>query len=225
MGDTFLWHSSNTNLVELSLLWQSDYTLLCFSLTQASSPLQVKYADGELERLGIITVQVELSLCQQSCMGIFAQDIVACFLLISKQCIHIYTCHDFQNISFSLECFRKMLRTLSWLICFPNMGMSRICKFWEVHNKQAKVISCREVAFLMNRMISIASSVYCQLTLLFAAGCAFIKYQTKDQALAAIEALNGKHKIEVCQKWVWISNRFSYIFFYYWDLIAYRLVS
>lgn len=28
------------------------------------------------------------------------------------------------------------------------------------------------------------------------AGCAFIKYQTKDQALAAIEALNGKHKIE-----------------------------
>jgi len=52
----------------------------------------------------------------------------------------------------------------------------------------------------MHRMISIASSVYCQLTLLFAAGCAFIKYQTKDQALAAIEALNGKHKIEVCQK-------------------------
>jgi len=34
----------------------SDYTLLCFSLTQASSPLQVKYADGELERLGMVTV-------------------------------------------------------------------------------------------------------------------------------------------------------------------------
>ncbi|XP_066353722.1 RNA-binding protein BRN1-like isoform X2 [Miscanthus floridulus] len=28
------------------------------------------------------------------------------------------------------------------------------------------------------------------------AGCAFIKYQAKDQALEAIEALNGKHKIE-----------------------------
>ncbi|KAG2603240.1 RNA-binding protein BRN1-like [Panicum virgatum] len=28
------------------------------------------------------------------------------------------------------------------------------------------------------------------------AGCAFIKYETKEQALAAIEALNGKHKIE-----------------------------
>ncbi|WVZ67491.1 hypothetical protein U9M48_016560 [Paspalum notatum var. saurae] len=28
------------------------------------------------------------------------------------------------------------------------------------------------------------------------AGCAFLKYETKDQALAAIEALNGKHKIE-----------------------------
>uniref|UniRef100_A0A0D3G6W7 RRM domain-containing protein n=1 Tax=Oryza barthii TaxID=65489 RepID=A0A0D3G6W7_9ORYZ len=28
------------------------------------------------------------------------------------------------------------------------------------------------------------------------AGCAFLKYETKEQALAAIEALNGKHKIE-----------------------------
>ncbi|CAO1940880.1 unnamed protein product [Urochloa humidicola] len=28
------------------------------------------------------------------------------------------------------------------------------------------------------------------------AGCAFLKYETKDQALAAIEDLNGKHKIE-----------------------------
>ncbi|EEC79095.1 hypothetical protein OsI_19720 [Oryza sativa Indica Group] len=27
-------------------------------------------------------------------------------------------------------------------------------------------------------------------------GCAFLKYETKEQALAAIEALNGKHKIE-----------------------------
>lgn len=32
-----------------------------------------------------------------------------------------------------------------------------------------------------------------------AAGCAFLKYETKEQAVAAIEALNGKHKIEVCQ--------------------------
>lgn len=30
------------------------------------------------------------------------------------------------------------------------------------------------------------------------AGCAFIKFETKEQALAAIEALNGKHKMEVC---------------------------
>jgi len=29
-----------------------------------------------------------------------------------------------------------------------------------------------------------------------AAGCAFLKYETKKQAVAAIEALNGKHKIE-----------------------------
>jgi CUG-BP- and ETR3-like factor len=30
-----------------------------------------------------------------------------------------------------------------------------------------------------------------------AAGCSFLKYETKEQAMAAIEALNGKHKIEV----------------------------
>jgi hypothetical protein len=71
-------------------------------------------------------------------------------------------------------------------------------------SQQTKVISCREVAFLMNRMICIASNVYCLLTLLFAASCAFIKYQTKNQALAAIEALNGKYKIDVCQ------NEFGY---------------
>lgn len=29
-------------------------------------------------------------------------------------------------------------------------------------------------------------------------GCAFLKFETKEQALAAIEALNGKHKMEVC---------------------------
>jgi hypothetical protein len=33
-----------------------------------------------------------------------------------------------------------------------------------------------------------------------AAGCAFLKYETKEQAVAAIEALNGKHRIEVCEK-------------------------
>lgn len=29
------------------------------------------------------------------------------------------------------------------------------------------------------------------------AGCAFLKYETKEQAIAAIEALNGVHKMEV----------------------------
>jgi CUG-BP- and ETR3-like factor len=36
--------------------------------------------------------------------------------------------------------------------------------------------------------------------LLTAAGCAFLKYETKEQAMTAIEAVNGKHKIEVCPK-------------------------
>ena len=30
-------------------------------------------------------------------------------------------------------------------------------------------------------------------------GCAFLKFETKEQALAAIDALNGKHKMEVSQ--------------------------
>jgi RNA recognition motif-containing protein len=29
------------------------------------------------------------------------------------------------------------------------------------------------------------------------AGCAFLKYETKEQAIAAIEALNGVYKMEV----------------------------
>lgn len=29
-------------------------------------------------------------------------------------------------------------------------------------------------------------------------GCAFLKFETKEEAVAAIEALNGIHKIEVC---------------------------
>ena len=39
-----------------------------------------------------------------------------------------------------------------------------------------------------------------------AAGCAFLKYETKEQAVAAIEALNGKHKIEVCEKLSILNN-------------------
>jgi CUG-BP- and ETR3-like factor len=30
------------------------------------------------------------------------------------------------------------------------------------------------------------------------AGCAFLKYETKEQAIASLEAINGKHKMEVC---------------------------
>jgi hypothetical protein len=29
------------------------------------------------------------------------------------------------------------------------------------------------------------------------AGCAFLKYETKEQAHAALEDINGKHKMEV----------------------------
>jgi len=35
------------------------------------------------------------------------------------------------------------------------------------------------------------------LAVFLCAGCAFLKYETKEQALAALEAINGKHTMEV----------------------------
>ena len=40
--------------------------------------------------------------------------------------------------------------------------------------------------------------VFVSLFIVFMTGCAFLKYETKEQALAALEAINGKHKMEVC---------------------------
>ena len=49
--------------------------------------------------------------------------------------------------------------------------------------------------------------------LLFLAGCAFLKYETKEQALTALEAINGKHKMEVCvQTFITVSENFSFQF-------------
>jgi hypothetical protein len=45
-----------TGLLLLTCLTDDSY--LC--LIQASSPLQVKYADGELERLGMVAVSADL---------------------------------------------------------------------------------------------------------------------------------------------------------------------
>lgn len=48
-----------------------------------------------------------------------------------------------------------------------------------------------------------------------AAGCAFLKYETKEQAVAAIEALNGTHKIEVRR-----NKCFQKIFFLYYNITS-----
>lgn len=47
----------------------------------------------------------------------------------------------------------------------------------------------------------------------FMAGCAFLKYETKEQALAAMDAVNGKHKMEVCLSHVPISINTLSVFF------------
>nr|CAB3461665.1 unnamed protein product [Digitaria exilis] len=57
------------------------------------------------------------------------------------------------------------------------------------------------------------------------AGCAFLKYETKEQAVAAIEALNGKHKIEqtslfgaLQMGYVPQYNGFGYQFYFYFSV-------
>lgn len=35
-------------------------------------------------------------------------------------------------------------------------------------------------------------------------GCAFLKYETKEQAIDALEAINGKHKMEVCSLYMFL---------------------
>ncbi|KAL0294516.1 UNVERIFIED_CONTAM: RNA-binding protein BRN1 [Sesamum angustifolium] len=93
------------------------------TLPGASSPLQVKYADGELERLGVN-----------------------------------------RSTNSLLACFRKMfLAEVSTL--FSEYGTIKDLQILRGSQQTSK-------------------------------GCAFLKFETKEQALAAIEALNGKHKME-----------------------------
>ncbi|KAK1279125.1 Flowering time control protein FCA [Acorus gramineus] len=92
-----------------------------FSLSQASSPLQVKYADGELERLEhkLFVGMLPKNVSDAEVSALFSQ---------------------YGNIK-DLQILRGSPRTSK-------------------------------------------------------AGCAFLKYETKEQALAALEALNGKYKME-----------------------------
>ncbi|XP_019168141.1 PREDICTED: RNA-binding protein BRN1-like isoform X1 [Ipomoea nil] len=94
---------------------------ILFSLIQAASPLQVKYADGELERLEhkIFVGMLPKNVSDAEVSGLFSQ---------------YGTVKDLQ-----------ILR-----------GSQQTSK-----------------------------------------GCAFSKYETREQAVAAIEAINGKHKMEV----------------------------
>jgi RNA recognition motif-containing protein len=39
-------------------------------------------------------------------------------------------------------------------------------------------------------------------------GCLFLKYESKEQAVAAMEALNGRHIMEVCAYYIYFSRTF-----------------
>lgn len=47
-------------------------------------------------------------------------------------------------------------------------------------------------------------------------GCAFLKYETKEQALAALAAVNGKHKMEVC-------DYYDFVFFFFPLLLGLKI--
>ncbi|WVZ07816.1 hypothetical protein V8G54_021162 [Vigna mungo] len=104
------------------------------TLPGASSPLQVKYADGELERLG--------------------QPLMCNFLL-------------------SLDLEHKLF-----------IGML------------PKNVSEVEISALFSQYGTIKDLQVLRGSQQTSKGCAFLKYETKDQALAALEAINGKHKME-----------------------------
>ena len=60
-------------------------------------------------------------------------------------------------------------------------------------------------------MLTFIFFLTCLSTVDVAAGCAFLKYETKEQAVAAIEALNGTHKIEVRRNKGFQKNLFLYV--------------
>lgn len=134
-------------------------------------------------------------------------------------------CFVIQNTNFSLVCFQRTFLMLSFLHYFLSMEILRTCKYWEVLSKQAKVhlvfvppfcfnsfkycgfstTTSRSENFLKFSCTRVCACECVRVNLTFIilrisiiAGCAFVKYETKEQALGAVEALNGKHTMEVC---------------------------
>ncbi|KAL4588227.1 hypothetical protein LXL04_001109 [Taraxacum kok-saghyz] len=115
------------------------------TLPGASCPLQVKYADGELERLGEFHI-----------------------LLISPLSLKIYL--------ISIYCYFQEHKIF--------IGML------------PKNVSEAEVSALFSQYGTLKDLQILRGSQQTSKGCAFVKYETKEQAVAAIEDLNGKHKME-----------------------------
>ncbi|KAH7853445.1 hypothetical protein Vadar_002482 [Vaccinium darrowii] len=113
------------------------------TLPGASSPLQVKYADGELERLGEIT----------------------------------------------FDCFVLMLFAVGMVLM--NRAEHKLFVGILPNN-----VSDAELSALFSQYGTITDLQILRGSQQTRKGCAFLKYETKEQALGAIEALNGKHTME-----------------------------
>ncbi|GMP91209.1 hypothetical protein CsSME_00041997 [Camellia sinensis var. sinensis] len=128
------------------------------TLPGASSPLQVKYADGELERLE-----------HKLFVGMLPKNVsdAELYALFSEY----GTVKDLQILRGSQQTSKGTSSAPDFFFCFNSYKPL----------KSDLIL----IIFLLVLLISII------------AGCSFLKYETKEQALAAIEALNGKHKMEV----------------------------
>ncbi|VAH06823.1 unnamed protein product [Triticum turgidum subsp. durum] len=128
------------------------------TLPGAPSPLQVKYADGELERLGMRLSKI---------------------------------------ISFTSKLVYQLLIEVCFVSHCADMSSPILPEHKLFIGMLPKNVTDAEMTDLFSQYGNIKDlQILRGSQQTSKAGCAFLKYETKDQAVAAIEALNGKHKIE-----------------------------
>ncbi|VAH18576.1 unnamed protein product [Triticum turgidum subsp. durum] len=130
------------------------------TLPGAPSPLQVKYADGELERLGMRLSEI-ISFTSE----LVYKLLVDFYLFLVSHCTDMSTLLLSEHKLF-IGMLPKNVTDTEMTDLFSQYGNIKDLQILRGSQQTSK------------------------------AGCAFLKYETKEQAVAAIEALNGKHKIE-----------------------------
>ena len=191
----------------------------CSLFIQASSPLQVKYADGELERLGELHFSTMIFyICPYNfVLGpyiiIHIVSIINLLVLVSILCS--FTFHWIGNCFWAYVTFVKHTEHKLFVGMLPkNVTDAEVSDLFSQYGsiKDLQILrgsqqTSKGIAILYLNFFWVGVFDWCSQArrfMLFSVccidyvGCAFLKYETKEQALSAIEALNGKHKMEVC---------------------------